>query len=153
MPVRIASPRDFWAGLLYCGLGLGACLIARSYQFGSPARMGPGFFPILLGGILAVLGVVSIVRSFVGAGDAIGVFAWKPLALITGATVAFGLVLPVAGSLVALVVLMLGSAAASSRFGFEPKAALGMMAVIAACILVFVKLIGLPMPILGSWLD
>ena len=64
MKALIRSPKDFWAGLLYAGFGAAAVLIARDYGMGSSSRMGPAYFPTVLGSLLLLIGVASLVRSF-----------------------------------------------------------------------------------------
>ena len=152
MAVSIRSPKNFWAGLLYCGVGTGAVLIARDYSWGRAGRMGPGYFPTILGALLLVVGLVALVRSLTVRGEAVGAIAWKGLALVTAATMLFGLLLRPAGLVVALVALVLVSAASSAKFRFEWKALGLMIALIAFCAVVFVHLLGLPMPLLGTWL-
>ncbi len=62
--MRIASPRDFWSGLLFGGLGLFAAVYAAThYQLGTAVRMGPGYFPLWVGGLVALLGLVLVVGS------------------------------------------------------------------------------------------
>jgi hypothetical protein len=112
--------------------------------------MGPGYFPTVLGAFLMLLGAVAIVRSFLRAGEPVGGIAWKPLTLVISATVLFGFLLPLAGLVIALFALVLVSAAASRHFRLELRAALGLAALVAGCALVFVKLLGVPMPLLGS---
>lgn len=149
--MSIRNPRDFWAGAIYLALAAVVIVIGRNYSFGSSARMGPGYFPVALGSILALLGAVSVIRSFLRPGEAVGAFAWRPLLLILGAVVLFGLLLDRAGAVVALAALMIGGAFASqySRLDLKTVAAFG--GLIAFCVLVFVKGLGVPMPILGSW--
>lgn len=151
MEFRIRSPKDFGAGLLYAGFGAAAILMARDYGMGSASRMGAGYFPTALGVLLMVIGIVSLVRSFVSTGAPIGTIAWKPAALVTSSTLLFGLLLRPAGLVPALVVLILVSAFASSRFRLQWRALGLMAALIAFCALVFVKGLGLPVPLLGSW--
>ena len=63
--MRIKSPKDFWAGLMFIGFGMFFALWAVSnYQMGSAVRMGPAYFPALLGGLLAVLGAMVLIESF-----------------------------------------------------------------------------------------
>ena len=57
MKIELRKNKDFWAGMMLIGIGAAAMLIAREYRFGSALRMGPGFFPVILGGILIVFGV------------------------------------------------------------------------------------------------
>ncbi len=151
MTSLVRNPKDFWAGAIYLIIGIAAVWIARNYTFGTGARMGPGYFPTILGSILALFGLASIVRSLVQPGEAIGSIAWKPLALITAGTILFGALVPRAGLIIALAVLVLSGAAASEKFRFDWRALIGLCALIAFCTLVFVKLLGVPLPILGTW--
>jgi hypothetical protein len=151
MSLRIRSPKDFGAGLLYAGFGLAAILMAWDYGMGSASRMGPGYFPTALGTLLLLIGIASLVRSFVSDGERIGVIAWKAAALVTAGTILFGLLLRPAGLVPALVALILVSASASVRFRFQWRAGLLMLALIAFCALVFVKGLGMPVPLLGHW--
>jgi hypothetical protein len=152
MSLRIRSPKDFGAGLLYAGFGLTAILMAWDYGMGSASRMGPGYFPTALGALLLLIGIASLLRSFVLDGKPIGAIAWKSAALVTAGTVLFGLLLRPAGLIPALVVLILVSASASAKFRLQWRASLLMLALIAFCALVFVKGLGLPVPLLGHWL-
>jgi hypothetical protein len=145
------NPKDFWTGVLYVAFGGAAFWIARDYGMGSASRMGPGYFPTVLSALLVIFGVISLVRSFIVPGPAIGKLALKAGALVIAATVLFGFLLPRAGLIVALLVLVLLSASASERFRFEWKAAAGLVLLVAFCALVFVKGLGVPMPLLGSW--
>ena len=147
----IKGPKDFWTGLAYFGIGAIAFWIARDYAFGSASRMGAGYFPTVLSGLLMFFGVLSLVRGLTKPGAPFGNFALKPAVIITASTVAFGVLLPRAGLIIALVVLILGSASASTKFRFEPRAALAALGLIAFCVLVFIKGLGLPMPLFGSW--
>ncbi|MBK1842699.1 tripartite tricarboxylate transporter TctB family protein [Azospirillum sp. YIM B02556] len=145
------NPKDFFAGVIYIAVGLVAVWIGRDYATGTGSRMGPGYFPAVLGWLLAAFGVLSVLRSFVQDGSPIGTVAWKGLALVAGSTVLFGLLLESAGLIPALLALILVSAAASRMFRFEIRAAAGLVALLAFCALVFVKGLGVPMALLGSW--
>ena len=111
--MRIRNPRDFWAGAIYLVLAIVVLWIGRGYPQGSSARMGPGYFPTALGSILAVFGAVSIGRSFIRDRVTIGALAWRPLVMVLGSVVLFGLLLNGAGVIVALTVLIVVSAMAS----------------------------------------
>jgi len=151
MALAIRSAKDLGAGLLYASFGLAAIAIARGYGMGSASRMGPGYFPTVLGALLLVIGIACLVRSFFSDGKPIGAISWKGAALVTGGTVLFGLLLRPVGLLAALAALILVSASASRRFRLEWRAGALMLALIAFCALVFVKGLGLPVPLLGSW--
>lgn len=146
------NPRDFWAGLLYLALGLGVVVWGRQYAMGSSARMGPGYFPTVLGAVLALLGAVSVGRSLVRTGEPIVAWAWRPAALVLGGTVVFGLLLDVAGLLIALPAMIVTGAMASRHTRLDGVSVLALIGIVVFCALVFVTGLGLPMPLVGSWL-
>ena len=119
---------------------------------GSASEMGPGYFPTMLSAVLVVLGGMSIVRSFLVAGKPVGRMAYKAGALVTAGTFAFAFLLPRAGLIGALLALCLIAAAASVKFCFDWRAVAALIVLIAFCALVFVNGLGLPMPLLGSWI-
>ena len=127
--------------------------LAADYRFGTAGRMGPGYFPKVLASILILLGVVSLVRSLATKGEPLGSLAWKQLALILLACALFAWALPRLGLVVALLALCLVSAAASPKFRFDLKASVGLVALIAFSVGVFVYGLGVPMPLLGAWLE
>jgi Tripartite tricarboxylate transporter TctB family len=149
--VRIRNPRDFWAGAIYLTLAIAVIWIGQNYEQGTSARMGPGYFPTVLGTVLAIFGVISIGRSLLRPGDALSAFAWRPLVLVIGATVLFGLLLPRAGLLIALPCLIVVGAFASRNSRFDATSIAALVGLIAFCVLVFVKALGLPMPLIGVW--
>jgi Tripartite tricarboxylate transporter TctB family len=146
----VRNPKDFWTGAIFTGLGVATVAIARGYPMGTATRMGPGYFPTVLGAMLAVIGLIAIVRSFLQSGAPIKGFAWKPLILVLGATVLFGLLVREAGLALALVIMVMVSAFASVMFRWVPSVALA-VGLAAFSVIVFVKALGLPMPALGSW--
>ena len=153
MHLRVAGPKDVWAGLIYIAFGGVMFWGALGYRLGTAGRMGPGYFPRALALILVAIGLVSLVRGFIVQGDRIGSIAWKPLALILASSALFGLLLDRAGLVVALVVMVLVAASASKEFRFDRKATAGLVALTAFCVAAFVKGLGVPMPILGVWLE
>ena len=153
MRTAVATRKDFWTGVLYMTVGLGALLMARRYTFGSTAHMGPGYFPTAVALLLAAIGALIVARSFFADGASVGRIAFKPIVLVLGSTIAFGFLINRAGLLVAGVVLVLGCASASDRFRLEWVALLGMIGLIAFCAVVFVFGMGIPMPLVGPWLS
>lgn len=150
MPSFIRDPKDFWPGVIFLFFGLAAVFIGNNYTMGSAGRMGPAYFPTILGTILALIGAGCLLRSLVRSGAALGSFAVKELALVLVATVLFGVLVRGAGIAVAVVVLVMLSAYASTKFKILPYLALAAgMALFS--VLVFVVGLGLPMPIIGTW--
>src|SRR5690606_24205922 len=94
--MKIKSQKDFFSGLMFLAVGVGFAWGATNYTIGEGARMGPGYFPLLLGAILAVIGLIVAFTSLVVEsedGGRIGSIAWKPLVFIIGANLIFGLCL------------------------------------------------------------
>jgi len=147
----IKSPKDFWTGALFLGFGAIAFAISRGYSFGSAGRMGPGYFPTVLSCLLMAFGVLAVLRGVRQQGAAFGGFAWKQSVKVLSAILAFAFLLPRAGLIIALLVLIFGSASASIHFRFEWRATLLAFGLLVFCVLVFVKGLGLPMPLFGTW--
>jgi hypothetical protein len=94
--VNIKSQKDFFSGLMFMSVGAAFAWGATKYSVGTGARMGPGYFPLMLGVLLAVLGSVITFKSLVvetAGGDKIGSWAWKPLIFIILANLSFGVLL------------------------------------------------------------
>jgi hypothetical protein len=150
VPSLIKDPQDFWSGVIFIAFGLAAILIGREYNMGTAGRMGPAYFPTILGSLLALAGVVSVIRSMFRRGQPIEPFAIKNVSVITLSVILFGALMRGAGLAAAVIVLVMVSAFASSKFKVLPFLALGVgMAIFS--VLVFVTGLGLPMPIFGSW--
>lgn len=147
----IHSIKDFWAGLIYLFFGISAIWIARDYAMGTAVKMGPGYFPSLLGAILIIIGLISVTRSFVVEGTPIGRLAIKGLSLIVAAVLLFGFILKSLGLALGLPLLIVISAMASIEFRWWPTIALA-IGLTLFCIFVFLKGLGIPLPIWGTWL-
>ncbi len=150
MPAFIRHPKDFWIGIIFIFFGLSAVVIGQDYGMGTAGRMGPAYFPVVLGGLLAVIGAIGVIRSFIRQGEPIGRIHVKELVLILAAVLLFGYLVRNAGLVPAAVVLILVSAFASPKFHLGKTIALAIGLALFA-VLLFVKLLGLPMPILGPW--
>jgi hypothetical protein len=116
--LKIRSKEDFYAGLMFIGFGILAVVVARNYPMGSAMRMGPGYFPTYLGGLLIFLGSIVLYRGLRVEGEGIGPWAWRPLLVLMGAFALFGILMEEvkAGFVVALVVLVLLAALAGREF-------------------------------------
>ncbi len=149
----VKAPKDFWTGVIYLAIGGAALWIGADYRMGSASRMGAGYFPKVLAVVLIFLGLVSIGRGFTTSGEPVGSISWRPTMLVLLACALFGFLLPTMGLLVALLALCLISASASTKFAFDWKATLGLLLLITFCALVFVKGLGVPMPLVGRWIE
>jgi hypothetical protein len=148
--LSICSPKDFWSGVIYVFFGLSAIIIGRDYGMGSALKMGPAYFPTLLGWLLVAIGAIALVRGFLVRGMPVGGFAIKALLMIVGATVLFGLTVRGAGLAISLPVLVIFSAAASKRFRLLPTLLMA-AGLTLFCVLVFLKGLGVPLPVIGDW--
>ena len=109
----IKHPKDFWAGVMFVAFGIASIVIANAYPLGTAARMGPGYFPRILGILLISLGGLLTLRAFRLQGDAITRFAWKPFLIVLGSVVLFGIAYNTLGLVVAIFVLIIVSSLAS----------------------------------------
>jgi len=150
MRLSVRNPADFWSGLLFLTCALAFLWMARNYDFGSPLRMGPSFFPVVLSTVLSMIGLVALLRSFVVAGESIGGFAVKGLLLVTFGTLLFAVLIERAGIVVAVSAITLVSAYASVKFTWRQGVIMALL-LSGFCALVFVYGLGVPMPVLGSW--
>lgn len=145
--MKISAPKDFWSGLMFVAFAAVAMLAANGYSLGSAGKMGPGYFPMMLGYVLAFIGVVLVARSFVIAGEDLGKIVVAPLAVVTLAVCLFAISIETLGLVIALVAVTIVSALASWR-EFRPLEAGLLAAVMAAfAVGVFVYALRLPLPV------
>jgi len=156
--MKIGHQKDFWGGTLFAVIGLLFALIARGlpgmsfmpgYSMGTPARMGPGFFPFYLGAILFVLGLVIAIGGFRGKPGAetnVEKFHWGPILYVLGAVVMFGLLLKPIGMLLAGLLLVIVASLGSHEFKLKPVVILGLVLTVF-CAFVFVGGLKLPIPL------
>ncbi|MCC6304850.1 MAG: tripartite tricarboxylate transporter TctB family protein [Rhodobacteraceae bacterium] len=148
------SQKDRLAGLIFIAIGLAFGYATFGYELGTAFRMGPGYIPLVLAGILTLLGVVILLQSMTAGPDAaaVGRFPWLGLGLITGALVFFGVTVRGLGLAPALFVTAFLSAVSSERTGVTGALVLAAFLTLVS-ILIFVVALGLPLPVLGRWLD
>lgn len=117
----IKNPKDFWAGVVYIAFGAFAIVVALNYPVGSAGRMGPGYFPRALGILLIVLGAILVLRALRLQGTPMSFPTYKPLLVIIGSVVLFGLVAgPLKlGLVAATIVLIIVSSWASDEFRWK----------------------------------
>jgi hypothetical protein len=144
--MRIKGPREFWAGLMFIGFGLGFAIVGQNYQMGTAVRMGPAYFPTILGGLLAVLGVAILIDGLVEEGEKVPKFYFKPLILLLLGIVLFGILLKPLGLVICSAILI--GIGALGGFDFRWKEVVILYVVLAIfSVFVFVKALGLPIPV------
>jgi Tripartite tricarboxylate transporter TctB family len=150
MQLDFRHNQDFWAGVMLIATGLAAVVIARDYAFGTALRMGPGYFPSVLGGLLVLAGLYLVIKGLRGGEKIAGTWSVRALIVLPLSLVLFGLLMEYAGFVPALAVLIFGSAAAGTEFKFGEVALLTVFLTVM-CVLVFVWGIGLPYPLFAGF--
>ncbi|MBY4896985.1 tripartite tricarboxylate transporter TctB family protein [Cupriavidus sp. AU9028] len=146
--MRIRSQKDFASGLMFVLVGLGFSWVARGYSMGTAAKMGPGYFPFLLGLVLAGLGALVLLGSLSSKGEEDTLARWdiKILLWILGSVVLFGLLLKPLGMVLSVFILVLISSAASHEFSWKGALLNGVVLVLIS-MGAFVYGINLQMPV------
>ena len=153
--MKIKSQKDFWAGLMFIAVGLGFSFGALEYNFGTSARPGPAYFPFGLGILLAILGALTTFEALTVEtedGEPIGGVAWKPLLIIVGAIVMFGVLLPHAGMVISLPLLVVVSALAGDEFHWG-EALMNATVLTVGSWLVFIYGLNLTIPLWPTFLS
>jgi hypothetical protein len=145
MMSKIKNEKDFWAGLMFIVIGIAFMVVSQNYAMGSSVRMGPAYFPSVLGGIQLLLGLVVFVRSFLSKVEngKINTLHLRPLFVILFSVVLFGLLLKPAGLVIAILALIMVSAFGGNDFRFKEILILTFFLVIGS-IVVFYYGLGLP---------
>jgi hypothetical protein len=116
MKQDLRNNKDFWAGLMFMLTGIFAIITARHYRLGSALNMGPGYFPIVLSGIMIIFGVIIMLKGLSQSEKISGNWSVRALILIPFSVVLFGILIDKAGFIPALIALIFISAAAGRDF-------------------------------------
>jgi hypothetical protein len=144
--MKITHPKDFYAGVLFFVFGLATLAIAFAYPLGSAARMGPGYFPRVLSGIMMALGAILSLRSFALKGDPITPFAWKAIGLVLGGVAVFGAIVIQAGLVIATTALIVITGLASKEFNLK-ESLISSVVLSVVAVLMFIVGLKLQFPI------
>lgn len=151
--MRIRNHRDLWAGVMFFAMGMIFMVLSQQYHVGTAAKMGPGYFPLMLGGLLAFLGLLIFSGAFARSNDELRLtpIGFREIGLILGSVALFGALLPSMGIVIALIVLLGVSALASHDFRLRDT----LIAIVALGLfsyLVFVKGLALQFPLWPTFL-
>lgn len=160
--MKIKSERDFVSGLMFIIVGVAFAWGATNYTVGQAARMGPGYFPLMLGIVLAILGSITLFDSLVVEtedGEKIGKIAWRPLVFIVGSNVIFGILLgglpslgiPAMGLIVATYGVVLVAAQAGDQFRIKEVLILATILAVLSYV-AFIKVLKLQFPVWPSFI-
>ena len=165
--MKIKSQQDWWAGWMFVAFGLFFILVAAGtpefinqmvgtklipgYQMGSSVRMGPAYFPVVLGGMLAFLGLLVLLDSIVEEGPKVAKFHFRPLIFIAISSLAFAYLLKPLGLVLASIALVFISAYGGHEFKWKEVTILYVILIVFS-VLVFVKGLTLPFPLWPAFL-
>ncbi len=145
--------KDLLAGGIFVGFGLAFAITSTTYEVGGLLRMGPGFFPLVLGGLLVLLGILIAIKGFVaGDGSEIGPVSWKAAALLITGLLFFGFTVRGLGLVPSLLVTVFLSAMAGRRARVIPALVIA-ASLTALSVLIFVFTLQLRLPLFGPWLQ
>jgi hypothetical protein len=161
--VHIKSQKDFFSGLMFIVAGVAFAWGATTYNVGEGARMGPGYFPLMLGIVLALIGSVVLFTALVvevEGGERIGKWAWRPLFFIIMANVLFGILLaglpsiklPGMGLIAAIYGLVIVASMADGHFHLRDVLILA-TALAVGSYLAFILLLKLQIPVWPSFIS
>jgi hypothetical protein len=136
----IRNPKDFWAGALFVAIGIATIILGSRYALGTAARMGPGYFPRILGILLIVLGGILAIRAMRTAGPPVPRFHWRSTLIVLGSVVLFGAIVRSVGVALSTVILIVTASAASHEF--RPRESL-IVGIVLAALAVGVFVVGL----------
>lgn len=151
--MKIKGPKEFWAGLMFMVFGVFFLVWSQlHYQMGTAVRMGPGYFPSVLGGILTVLGLLVLFDAFVEDGPKVPRFHLRPVIFILVSCLAFAYLLKPLGLMVAITALVIIGALGGHEFKWKEVIVLSVVMVVFS-VLVFVKGLTLPFPIWPAFME
>ena len=148
--MRIRSPKDFWSGLVFIAIAVAFMALAARYRLGTAEKMGPGFFPIMIGIVQAGLGAILLGRSFVLDGPPLERMRLSPLAITVVAVVLFGIALDWLGLAAAIAALVIVGAYADRSSRLVESIALA-VALVFFSVAMFVWVLGLPLQVWPDW--
>jgi len=153
MAQGLERPRDVVGGLVVVAIGAGFFAFGRELETGTSFRMGPGYFPTILSALMIALGAVLTLLAWRAPAEegAFGQVPWRGLALVVGAVVLFGLTLRGLGLAPVLALVVLATAWASRYASWRASLPLA-LGIAAFCAALFIKGLGLPLPLVGPWL-
>jgi hypothetical protein len=151
--MRIRNQRDFWSGVMFLALGVLFVIFSQAYQLGTPARMGPGFFPAMLGALMALLGLGIGWRALSRSSGKTELepVGWRELFLVLTSVAVFSATLPYLGMVVSVSLLIAIAALASHEFSWK-ETAISIVVLLVMSDLVFVRGLELQFPVWPTFL-
>jgi hypothetical protein len=154
MAAHLTKPRDVIGGALVVAIGLGFFMLGRELEMGTSFRMGPGYFPTILSFLMVGLGAVMAGLALRKPSEegALGEVPWRGIVLVIGATAFFGFMLRGLGLAPGILIVVLATAWASHYASLRASVLLA-LGLAAFCSFLFIRALGLPLPLIGPWLS
>ena len=151
--MQLKNQRDLWSGLMFAVIGILFVVLSRQYNLGTAAKMGPGYFPTILGGLLAIIGLVIAAGAYGKKAEKLGLspVGWREFSLILVSVIVFALALPRLGMVIAVALLILISAVASHEFKLRDTL-ISIVVLVGLAYLMFVKGLELQFPVWPKFL-
>jgi putative tricarboxylic transport membrane protein len=146
---ELMNNKRFLSGLMFLGIGGVAIFMAQDYPMGSALRMGPGYFPIVLGGLMGLFGIYELILGVMKSDPVKGNWSIRALLILPLAAVIFGIMMEKLGFVPALIALIFVSAAASKEFKFL-EVLISAVVITIASVGVFIYGLGLPYPLFSG---
>ena len=149
--IRVRSPRDLLAGLLFCVVAAATIWLSRDLEYGSARNMGAGFFPLWIAILLLALGAFIALRGLAVEGPGLERISWRLALPVLASVVLFGIAAIPLGLLLTIALSIVAAAVAGHgyRRGEIALLAVGMS---VFCALLFVWGLSLPMDLLPAGL-
>jgi putative tricarboxylic transport membrane protein len=147
---KLRTGKDFWSGIMFLGFAVLAIIVARGYSLGTPGKMGPGYFPIMLAVILGLLGLILVARAMLSGDEEVSRIKLVPLATMIVGVVLFGYTIQWLGLAISLM-LTVAFAAAAGRESRPLEVVVMALALSVFSVTVFHYLLLLPLPIWPSF--
>ena len=151
--MKIGNQKDFWSGVMFLAFGLSFAVGARNYSMGTTQEMGPAYFPTVLGGLLALMGLGIAIKGLRSQfPDDVQRFHWRPLILMLASVLLFAFLLQPLGLVLSLVLMMFVGALGGPEF--KTKEVIVLSGVMLSLVLVvFVWGLGLPAPVWPAFIE
>jgi Tripartite tricarboxylate transporter TctB family len=144
--IPLMNNRRFLAGIMFLAIGGVAIYLAQDYPMGSALRMGPGYFPIVLGGVMGLFGIYELIIGVLKPAPVQGNWSVRALIILPVAAIIFGVLMEHGGFIPAMVALVFVSALAGPEFKFVEVLLLAIGLTIG-CTGLFIYGLGLPYPL------
>jgi Tripartite tricarboxylate transporter TctB family len=151
--VQLRNHRDLWAGLMFAVIGIIFMILSKQYSIGTSAKMGPGYFPMVLGGLMTLFGVIIALGAFSGKAQMLKLspVGWREFILLLASVIVFAIALPRLGMVISVALLIMISAVASHEFKLRDTL-ISIVVLVALAYGMFVKGLELQFPVWPKFL-